>query len=98
MCPYSAFMKFRQVSTVKENKMLPVFRTTQKMCLTGKEMNGKLTLLTEGITKDNPGSYFKMHSFRAGVCSEMAKQGRKSEDCMAVGRWTSSFFTLYLSR
>ena len=38
MCPYKAFEKYRKVSSVKEKKDSPVFRTNTKKCLTGKEI------------------------------------------------------------
>jgi hypothetical protein len=36
------------------------------------------------------------HSFRAGVASEMAKRGHSEEELMAVGRWSSQAYQLYM--
>ena len=94
MCPIKAMKKYKQVSKIKEEPDMPVFRLSSGGCMTGKGMNKRLDILTQGLEKLVPGGVVKSHSFRSGVASEMARRGHNSEEIKGVGRWN---FEAYLS-
>ena len=96
MCPVKAMESYRQVSKVKGEPEMPVFRLNSGECLTGKGMNRRLDNLTQGLEKLVPGGVVKSHSFRAGVASEMARRGHNSEDIKGVGRWSSEAYLAYV--
>ena len=96
MCPLSAFYKYREEIGHKEEAGMPVFRVKSGACFTGADLNQKLKLLIGDLGDKIPGKVVTSHSFRAGVASEMAKRGHTEEELMAVGRWSSQAYQLYM--
>ena len=96
MCPLSAFHKYRDEIKLKEDAGMPVFRVKSGACFTGADLNQKLKLLIGDLGDKIPGKVVTSHSFRAGVASEMAKRGHTEEELMAVGRWSSQAYQLYM--
>ena len=75
---------------------MPVFRVKSGAFFTGADLNSKLKQLIGDLGDKIPGRAVTSHSFRAGVTSEMAKRGHTEEDLMAVGRWSSQAYHLYM--
>lgn len=96
MCPLRAMRKYREVSNLEEDPNLPVFRVKSGGCFTGSEFNKQLKKLLGDLGSEIPGGVITSHSFRAGVASEMAKRGHSEEELMAVGRWSSKAYKLYM--
>ena len=96
MCPLSAFHKYRDEIKLKEDAGMPVFRVKSGACFTGADLNQKLKKLIGDLGDKIPGGVVTSHSFRAGVASEMAKRGHSEEELMAVGRWSSQAYQLYM--
>ena len=96
MCPLSAFKKYREEIKLKEEAGMPVFRVKSGACFTGSDLNQKLKKLIGDLGDKIPGKVVTSHSFRAGVASEMAKRGHSEEELMAVGRWSSQAYKLYM--
>ena len=96
MCPLRAMRKYREVSNLEEDPNLPVFRVESGGCFTGSEFNKQLKKLLGDLGSKIPGGVVTSHSFRAGVASEMAKRGHSEEELMAVGRWSSKAYKLYM--
>jgi len=96
MCPLSAFIKYREEIELKEEAGMPVFRVKSGACFTGADLNQKLKQLIGDLGDKIPGRKVTSNSFRAGVASEMAKRGHTEEELMAVGRWSSHAYQLYV--
>ena len=96
MCPISAMGKYRKEIKLKEEAGMPVFRVQSGACFTGADLNSKLKQLIGDLGDKIPGQVVTSHSFRAGVASEMAKRGHTEEELMAVGRWSSQAYRLYM--
>ena len=75
---------------------MPVFRVKSGGCFTGADFNKQLKKLLGDLGSKIPGGVVTSHSFRAGVASEMAKRGHSEEELMAVGRWSSKAYKLYM--
>ena len=88
-CPVKAFQKWREFSKVEEQPKLPVFRTGDSCCYTGKQLNKRLGELTKVLNTHIKGGKVTSHSFRAGISSEMCRAGYSEQDIKAVGRWSS---------
>ena len=95
MCPVESMKKYREEMKVKEDPEMPVFRKSSGMCMTGAEINKKLSILTQEVGKLVTGGVIKSHSFRSGVPSEMAKNGENAEAIQAVGRWNGDAYKIY---
>ena len=95
MCPIAAFKKYKQAMKLSEDPQQPVFRFQSGKCFTGKEMNKRLTVLTECLKEAMPGGEVRSHSFRSGVISEMARAGFSQEELKQVGRWDSDSWKTY---
>jgi hypothetical protein len=67
MCPIAAMKRFREVSRLKEEPNMPVFRLASGACFTGAELNRKLKVLVEDLQKHIPGGKVTSHSFRVRV-------------------------------
>ena len=96
MCPVRAMKKYREKSRLKEEPKLPVFRYESGSCFTGADFNKQLKNLLGDLGSRIPGGVITSHSFRAGVATEMAKRGHSEEELMAVGRWSSQAYKLYV--
>ena len=96
MCPVRAMRNYRKESKLKEEPDLPVFRVESGGCFTGADLNKQLKRLLWDLGSKIPGGVITSHSFRAGVASEMAKRGHSEEELMAVGRWSSQAYKLYM--
>ena len=96
MCPVRAMKKYRETVKLKEEPNLPVFRVKSGSCFTGADFNKQLKTLLGDLGSKVPGGVITSHSFRAGVASEMAKRGHSEEELMAVGRWSSEAYKLYM--
>ena len=96
-CPVKAMTKWREANPMSESSEVPVFRTAEDKCFTGKQLNKYLAELTECFDTHLKGGKVTSHSFRAGIASEMCRAGYSSEDIQAVGRWSSSAYKLYLN-
>ena len=96
MCPLRAMKNYREVSKLEEDPNLPVFRVKSGGCFTGADFNKQLKKLLGDLDSKIPGGVVTSHSFRAGVASEMAKRGHSEEELMAVGRWSSEAYKLYM--
>ena len=96
MCPISAMKKYREVIRLKEEAGMPVFRVKSGACFTGADLNAKLKRLIGDLGDKIPGKAVTSHSFRAGVASEMARRGHTEEELMAVGRWSSRAYLVYM--
>jgi site-specific recombinase XerC len=96
MCPVAAMSKWRKESKLVEECEMPVFRHESGLCLTGAEVNKMMKVLTEDLSVLVPGGEVRSHSFRSGVPSEMAKDGRDAESIQAVGRWKSDAYKSYV--
>ena len=69
MCPIAAMKKYRDVSKVKEEPGMPVFRLSSGACFTGAELNKRLKVLVGDLEVHIPGGRVSSHSFRAGNIS-----------------------------
>ena len=96
MCPIAAMGKYREEIKLNEEADMPVFRVKSGACFTGADLNSKLKQLLGDLGDKIPGRVVTSHSFRAGVASEMAKRGHSEEELMAVGRWSSQAYRLYM--
>ena len=72
----------------------PLFIKKDSKCLTGNEFNLMLTQLTSEVTQNSNG-IVRSHSLRAGVPSELAKQGADPQHIQGVGRWSSDAWKDY---
>ena len=97
MCPIAAMAKYRDIIKLREDPGLPVFRQQSGACFTGAQLNRMLGELTHSLAKHIPGGVVTSHSFRAGVATEMARNGYTEEELMAVGRWNSKAYLHYVS-
>ena len=96
MCPIAAMGKYREEIKLNEEADMPVFRVKSAACFTGADLNSKLKQLLGDLGDKITGRVVTSHSFRAGVASEMAKRGHSEEELMAVGRWSSQAYGLYM--
>ena len=96
MCPTTALAKYREETSLKEEPEMPVFRLDLGLCMTGAEMNKRLSVLTADVGGLVPGGGVRCHSFRSGVPSEMARAGMDPESIQAVGRWRSDAYKTYV--
>ena len=92
MCPVAAMARYREVSKLREEPGLPVFRQSSGRCYTGAQLNRRLKELTVSLAEHIPGGVVTSHSFRAGVATEMARNGFSEEELMAVGCWSSKAY------
>ena len=96
LCPVRALTKYlterTKISGAQE--ALPLFIKMNTKCLTGTEFSAMLTDLTSDITK-NTSSTVTSHSLRAGVPSELARQGADPKHIQGVGRWSSDAWKDY---
>ena len=93
ICPVSAFFRWRDVSAYAAH--LPLFVFQSGTPLTGRKLNTILERMLKPHVDDSLG-YFRSHSFRAGLASELAKLGFDDEDIQAAGRWSSRAFENYI--
>ena len=73
-----------------------MFRTQDGKSYTGKMFNSDLkSLLCEIIDYERMGT-ISSHSFRIGITTMLSQLGFSDHDIMAIGRWSSSAFELYI--
>ena len=96
LCPVRALNKYLSERTKldKFNQDLPLFLKQNSKCLSGRDFNIILSDLTAEVT-ENSSSIVKSHSLRAGVPSELAKQGADPHHIQGVGRWSSDAWKDY---
>ena len=96
LCPVRALNKYLSERTKmnKFNKDLPFFLKQNSKCMSGRDFNNILSELTAEVT-ENSNCIVKSHSLRAGVPSELAKQGADPLHIQGVGRWSSDAWKDY---
>ena len=96
LCPVRALTKYltERTKITGAQEALPLFIKKNTKCLTGTEFSAMLTDLTSDITK-NTSSTVTSHSLRAGVPSELARQGADPKHIQGVGRWSSDAWKDY---
>ena len=93
ICPVKAFFKWRSKQTCNTGTPLFTFQTGTP--LTGRKLNTILAKLLQPHVDDKFG-FFRSHSFRAGLASELAKLGFEDDGIQAAGRWSSRAFENYI--
>ena len=96
LCPVRAMNKYLDFRSryVSEYSDQPLFIKMNKKCFTGSELNTILHELTKDVTH-NSNCMVRSHSLRAGVPSELAKQGADPMHIQGVGRWSSDAWQDY---
>ena len=86
LCSVRALNKYLSERTKvdKSNQVLPFFLKQNSKCLSGRDFNIILSELTPEVT-ENSSSIVRNHSLRAGVPSELAKQGADPHHIQGVG-------------
>ena len=90
-------MKYRKCSlnlTFSDQK--PAFRTEDGKAYTGKLFNEDLKALLGSVIDYTTMGKISSHSFRIGIATMLGKLGFLDQDIMAIGRWSSSAFELYI--
>lgn len=96
-CPIKAFKKYKKsVSTLTFSSQKPSFRTADGKSYTGKMFNKDLKKLLESVIDYRSMGKISSHSFRIGITTMLGKLGFSDNDIMAIGRWSSSAFELYI--
>ena len=93
VCPVAAFSVWNRNKTGQAN--MPAFTFQTGTPLTGRKLNVILERILRPHIDDTLG-YFRSHSFRAGLASELAKLGFDDDDIKAAGRWSSRAFENYI--
>ena len=96
MCSIAALEKYRADNKNEEESNMPVFRFSSGECMTGSELNRRLSELTKEVKELVPGGVVTSHSFRAGMSSELARTGHDEQAIKAVGRWSSDSYKAYV--
>ena len=96
LCPVRALNKYltERTKIVGLQDELPLFIKKNSKCLPGSEFNEMLKELTIDIT-ENSKNTVTSHSLRAGVPSELARQGADPKHIQGVGRWSSDAWKDY---
>ena len=96
LCPVRALTKYlaERTKISRSNLDLPMFIKKDTKCLSGSEFNALLIELTRDVT-ENSSSIVTSHSLRAGVPSELARQGADPKHIQGVGRWSSDAWKDY---
>ena len=74
----------------------PNFRTEDGKAYTGKMFNEDLKTLLGSVIDYTTMGKISSHSFRIGITTMLGKLGFSDQDIMAIGRWSSSAFELYI--
>ena len=96
-CPIQAYRRYRKCSlnlTFSDQK--PAFRTEDGKAYTGKLFNEDLKALLGSVIDYTTMGKISSHSFRIGIATMLGKLGFSDQDIMAIGRWSSSAFELYI--
>ena len=96
-CPIKSFQRYKK-STRNQAfcSQKPVFRTADGKAYTGKLFNQDLKDLLSSVIDYNKMGKISSHSFRIGITTMLGKLGYSDEEIMAIGRWSSSAFELYI--
>ena len=95
-CPIKSFQRYKK-STRNQAfcSQKPVFRTADGKAYIGKLFNQDLKDLLSSVIDYNKMGKISSHSFRIGITTMLGKLGY-SDEIMAIGRWSSSAFELYI--
>ena len=96
-CPIKAYKKYHK-STAKLSFAAhkPIFRTEDGKAYTGKMFNEDLKSLLSSVIDYSSMGKISSHSFRIGITTMLGKLGFSDKEIMAMGRWSSSAFELYI--
>ena len=96
-CPIKAYKKYRKsTSKLSFEAHKPVFRTEEGKAYTGKNFNADLKSLLGSVIDYSSMGKVSSHSFRIGITTMLGKLGFSDQEIMAMGRWSSSAFELYI--
>ena len=96
-CPIRAYKKYKKsISKLSFTAQKPNFRTQDGKTYTGKMFNEDLKTLLSSVIDYTSMGKVSSHSFRIGITTMLGKLGFSDQDIMAIGRWPSSAFELYI--
>ena len=96
-CPLRAYKKYQKsTSKLAFAAQKPNFRTDDGKAYTGKMFNEDLKTLLGSVIDYTTMGKISSHSFRIGITTMLGKLGFSDQDIMAIGRWSSSAFELYI--
>jgi len=93
ICPVNAFFTWHNTHTTSSKE--PLFTFSSGTPLTGRKFNSILKNLLKPHVDEKLG-FFRSHSFRSGLASELAKLGFDDNGIKAAGRWSSRAFENYI--
>ena len=96
-CPIKAYKKYQKsTSKLSFAAHKPIFRTEDGKTYTGKMFNADLKALLGSVIDYSSMGKVSSHSFRIGITTMLGKLGFSDQEIMAMGRWSSSAFELYI--
>ena len=96
-CPIKAYKKYKKsTSKLSFSAQKPNFRTKDGKAYTGNMFNTDLKTLLSSVIDYTTMGKISSHSFRIGITTMLGKLGFSDQDIMAIGRWSSSAFELYI--
>jgi len=93
ICPVTAFFNWHNTHVASSNE--PLFSFSSGTPLTGRKFNSILEKMLKPYVDEKLG-FFRSHSFRSGLASELAKLGFEDDGIKAAGRWSSRAFENYI--
>ena len=96
-CPIKAYKKYtKYAAKISFSAQKPVFRTHDGKAYTGKLFNEDLRNLLSPVIDYSKVGKISSHSFRIGIATMLGQLGYSDNEIMAIGRWSSSAFELYI--
>ena len=96
-CPIKAYKKYtKYVARISFSAQKPVFRTQDGKSYTGKLFNEDLRNLLSSVIDYSKVGKITSHSLRIGIATMLGQLGYSDNEIMAIGRWSSSAFELYI--
>ena len=93
ICPVTAFFNWHNTHATSSTE--PLFTFSSGTPLTGRKFNSILKKMLDPYVDGKLG-FFRSHSFRSGLASELAKLGFDDDGIKAAGRWSSRAFENYI--
>jgi hypothetical protein len=96
-CPLKVYKKYtKYVVRISFSAQKPVFRTHDGKYYTGKLFNEDMRNLLNSVIDYSKVGKISYHSFRIGIATMLGQLGYSDNEIMAIGRWSSSAFELYI--
>ena len=96
-CPIRAYKKYkRSLPKTGFSSQKPMFRTEDGKPYTGKMFNNDLKTLLSPVIDYKKMGKISSHSFRIGITTMLGQLGFSDKEIMAIGRWSSAAFELYI--